>query len=256
MDNSWIKITRGIQKHWVYQNPLYLKAWITILLNVNFKDSKTLIETDLIECKRGESIHSLNTWSKLLGKGWTIQKVRTFFKLLEKDQMIITKGLRKTTRLSVCNYDTYQNEQQTANRQLTDSQQAANRQLTTREEGKERKEGKEEQKDCKRFPKNLKEVLDYSYQEKKFYSFDAWHFYESFEESNWCNQKTGKPIKSWKGNLRTWANKGYNKLNKSHQEVFRDYMNELAKEVSSEKLREVRVGMIKSIKESEKRDNE
>jgi hypothetical protein len=65
----------------------------------------------------------LAEWVKTFGKKWTIQRVRTFFKLLEKDQMISIKGLRKTTRLTVCNYNTYQKQQQTDNKQITGRQQ-------------------------------------------------------------------------------------------------------------------------------------
>jgi hypothetical protein len=45
--------------------------------------------------------------------------------------MIITEGLRKTTRLTVCNYDEYQFEQQTKNKQRTRREQAGNKEITT-----------------------------------------------------------------------------------------------------------------------------
>jgi len=147
---GWIKIYRQIKEHWIWDNPLYLKAWLTILITVNHEDKKILIEKELIDCGRGQSLLSLSGWAKLFGKGWTIQKVRTFFDLLRSDTMIITEGLRKTTRLTVCNYDIYQNQQQTENRQTTSKEQADNKQITTNKNEEEYKEGKEDKKIKKR----------------------------------------------------------------------------------------------------------
>jgi hypothetical protein len=135
---GWIKIHRQIRENWIWDNALYLKAWITILLTVNHDDKKTLIQGELVECKRGQSLLSLAGWAKIFGKKWTIQRVRTFFELLKNDEMIMTEGLRKTTRLTVCNYDVYQNQQQASNKQTTDKEQAEN----NKQEGEEYKKGK------------------------------------------------------------------------------------------------------------------
>lgn len=140
---GWIKIYRSIKGHWIFKNSEYFKAWCIILMNVNHSDKKILIGTTLIECNRGQSIHSLSNWAKEFGESWTVQKVRTFFILLEKDSMINTQGLSKTTRLSVCNYETYQERQQTdntqPNKQITNRQQTDN----NKQEGKEQKNEEE-----------------------------------------------------------------------------------------------------------------
>ena len=115
---------------------MYLKAWLGILLPVNHKDKKVLVCGELIECKRGQSILSLSGWSKCFGKGWTMQRVRTFFELLKNDSMINTEGLRKTTRLTVCNYDSYQFEQQTKNKHKTSKEQGDNNEITTNKNDK------------------------------------------------------------------------------------------------------------------------
>lgn len=138
--SGWIKLHRQIRNHWVFKNADYFKAWVVIISEVNHQSSKVLIEGELIECKRGQSINSLATWVSILGNDWTIQKLRTFLKLLEKDGMINTEGLRKTTRLTVCNYDSYQSEQQADNKQTTSRQQGDNTQLTTNNNVKNNKE--------------------------------------------------------------------------------------------------------------------
>ena len=115
-----------------------------MLLLVNYQPKKELIKGQLYTCDPGQSLFSLESWAREFN--WSLQKVRTFFKTLEKDNMIITEGLQYTTRLTICNWATYQldatDEQQTANRPLTDEQQTANRPLTTTKEGKKEKKEK------------------------------------------------------------------------------------------------------------------
>lgn len=146
---GWIKIHRQIKDHWIWEDPAYLKAWLGILLTVNHEDKKVLIQGELIECKRGQSLLSLAGWVKCFGKKWTIQRVRTFFELLKQDEMITTEGLRKTTRLTVCKYDDYQLEQQAKNKQRTSREQADNKLTTTNkneeEENKNEKNVKKEE---------------------------------------------------------------------------------------------------------------
>jgi hypothetical protein len=108
---GWIKLYRSIKNHWLFPKgkPLTnLEAWLLILLEVNHSPRKIQLGYDIIECKRGESINSLDTWAKMFH--WHKSKVRRFFKLLEKDSMIVLNVCQKTTYLTVCNYDTYQGE--------------------------------------------------------------------------------------------------------------------------------------------------
>lgn len=143
MNESWIKLSRAIQTHWLWQKDDYLKAWLTILMHCNAKDGTAMIHGELIECKRGQCLYSLQTWTRHFGKKWTIQRTRHFLNLLEKDEMILLEGLRKTTRLTVCNYEVYQNSQQTNNTQTTSKQHSNNTQTTTTKEVLEFKERKE-----------------------------------------------------------------------------------------------------------------
>lgn len=145
---GWIKLHRKILDHWLYteHRPLTRReAWETILMTVNYEPNKMLIKGKVYECDSGQSLLSLDSWSKKFN--WSIQQVRTFFKLLEIDGMITTEGLQYTTRLTVCNWELYQqeatDEKHTANRPLTDRQQTANRPLTTIKEREEYKEIKE-----------------------------------------------------------------------------------------------------------------
>ena len=128
---GWIRLHRRIQGHWIFKSPDYLRAFMIILFNVNHQEAKVEIHGELIDCGRGQSVKSLAGWTKMFGKGWTVQKTRTFLKLLEKDEIINTVGLSKTTRLTVCNYERYQGGQQTVGENVTNNQQTLNKHLTT-----------------------------------------------------------------------------------------------------------------------------
>jgi hypothetical protein len=157
---GWIKLHRKVMDHWIFSDSHYFRGWIIILFTVNFEDKKVCINSQIIECKRGQSVLSLESWSDLFGHSkksgsWTIQKVRTFFELLEKDLMITKENLIKTTRITVCNYDTYQDCQQPNNNQITTKQQPNNNQITIKQQPnnnqitttKERKELKNDKKE-------------------------------------------------------------------------------------------------------------
>lgn len=150
---GWISLHRKMMEHWIWKDANYLKAWIAIIMIVNHEDKKILIENELIDCNRGQSLNSLASWANIFGNNWSIQKVRTFFDLLKKDSMINTEGLRKTTRLTVCNYELYQNLQQTNNRQTTDKQQADNKQITTNNKDNNVNNNKEDKSSVKTTPK-------------------------------------------------------------------------------------------------------
>lgn len=83
------------------------EAWEDIFTSANHKDQTVIIGNMAIECKRGQCLKSLDTWRERWGWG-SKKKVRDFFTLLKSIGNITTENVSKTTRLTVCNYDTYQ----------------------------------------------------------------------------------------------------------------------------------------------------
>lgn len=141
---GWIKVHKQIQDHWIWQDPVKLRWWLDVLLTVNFKDAKVNVGFDLYECKRGQSIHSLKWWSER----WRVSKdtARNFFKLLEKDGMILHENLSKSTRITVCNYDTYQSNlhvERTHSKRKANAEQTQSDPIEEREEEREEKEEQE-----------------------------------------------------------------------------------------------------------------
>jgi len=107
MYEGWITLNREVSKHWVFKDAEYFRAWVTILMEVNHSENKVLIGKTLFTCARGESLRSLESWGEIFGN-WGKSKTKRFFDLLKKDSMIELKNERLSTRLSVCNYDKYQ----------------------------------------------------------------------------------------------------------------------------------------------------
>lgn len=130
-NKGWISIDRKLQTHWLWNEKREfskLEAWLDILLTVNHSEQKTIIKNTLFIIKRGESIKSLDTWSKRWN--WNKSKVRRFLKTLESDSMIVTKNEHKTTRLTVCKYDSYQDKRNADETQMKQERNASETQMT------------------------------------------------------------------------------------------------------------------------------
>ena len=104
--SGWIKIDRKIQEHWIFNDSWKFRNWIDLILMVNHRDNKVELNGTLFNCKRGETLRSLQT----LATRWRCSKskVRRFLELLQKEDMIRLKNETKTTRITICKYDTYQ----------------------------------------------------------------------------------------------------------------------------------------------------
>lgn len=123
---GWIKLHRQIKEHWLYQEQrkfTKFEAWIDILLEVNHKDNKFLLGSELVEVKRGQTITSIrqlcDRW------GWSNTKVTQFLKMLEADGMVTYKSDSKKTVLTVDNYEVYQvsgDEETTVKRRRNDGE--------------------------------------------------------------------------------------------------------------------------------------
>lgn len=104
---GWIAIDRRIKDHWIWAEPERFQWWIDLLLSANFEDKNVVIGNNVIVCRRGECVQSLLSWAK----HWKTSKdvVRSFFRKLESDGMIKHENLGFTTRISIVNYEFYQN---------------------------------------------------------------------------------------------------------------------------------------------------
>lgn len=111
MKEGYVKIYRSLQESWLWQDkPFnYASAWIDLIMLANHNGNKFLLGTQLIEVKRGEFITSQEKLARRWG--WGNTKLRSFLKLLEKQNMITLKPTQKQTAIEIVNYSVYQTTQ-------------------------------------------------------------------------------------------------------------------------------------------------
>lgn len=111
MSEGWIKLYRKSFENFLYQESRPLtrrEAWEDILLLVNHSEGEVLIGNKKHAVKPGQSVRSLQSWARHFR--WSKPKVKRFFDLLQNESMIVLENLHKTTRLTVCNWDSYQGD--------------------------------------------------------------------------------------------------------------------------------------------------
>jgi DNA-binding transcriptional regulator YhcF (GntR family) len=165
------------------------------LLSVNHAQAKTIIKGKLITIERGESILSLDSWG--MKWGWNKSAVNRFFDLLKKDGMIVLQNETVTTRLTVCNYASYQDERNAHETQTKRKRNASETQTKSIEEEQEEQQEKEE----KKFRKPTIEEIAL-YMEEKGMNNVAERFYNFYEAKGWMIGRN--QIKNWKACVITW----------------------------------------------------
>ena len=106
MAYGWIQLHRKIRDCWVWENPLYLKAWLYILFAANYKEKKILFDGKITAIKRGQFITS----QRRLAADWgcNVKTVRNILNLMEEQEMVTLTTTGNGTLLTVINYDFYQ----------------------------------------------------------------------------------------------------------------------------------------------------
>jgi hypothetical protein len=153
MDNSFIKLYRKIQDNWIWDNPLYLKCWIDMLMRASIKPSSMLLNNHIIEVNRGEIVFSQRNFAKR--NNMSRQQLRTFLTKLEKSKMIRSKSNPDVTHLILVGYSTYNDSK------LTQSQPRPNP-IIRKKESKNKEINKDFEKFWKAYPKKVgkKKVQD------------------------------------------------------------------------------------------------
>lgn len=121
--NGYISIHKKILDHWICNSKhtfSNFEAWMDILLNVNGEKGKPMkIDGAFFTAERGQALFSLETWAKRWR--WDKSKVRRFLDKLQSDKMIVINNEKKTTRITVCNYDSYNGKKNAVDTRSTPS---------------------------------------------------------------------------------------------------------------------------------------
>jgi len=208
-NNGFILLHRRIRDHWIWKDSTKLLWWIDILMECNHEGKTVNLGFQLIDCERGQTINSLLTWSKRWGVDTST--VRRFFKLCENDNMIVTENLQKTTRLTVCNYDSYNDPKQAT--QFQNNSKANAKQFQSNSDAIQTKnELKNEERKSGTPAKSFKKLTeDEFYQvvalfKEKFPKDMLRAFFEYWKEPTETGRMKFQLEKTWDtaGRLRTW----------------------------------------------------
>ncbi|AQN32192.1 DnaD domain protein [Mammaliicoccus sciuri] len=190
---GWISLHRSIENHWLYEEDRKFskfEAWVDLLLMVNHKDNKTIMDGKLVTVKRGQRITSL----RKLGDRWkwSLTKVDSFLRLLEQDKMIVVKKDTKKTLVTIVNYDVYQNvdleKRHRKDREKTEKEHRKDREKTQKKTNNNDNKENNENNDNKE-NKKTSTVYDF-YQESGFgiinqyTAQDITYYLESFENDS------------------------------------------------------------------------
>ena len=110
---GWILLYRSIRDSWIWQKKPFdpARAWIDLILDANHDDGKVFTGTSLIRIKRGQDLISVRSLAERWG--WSKDRVSSFLKLLESDNMIQLSKISNRTVLTIVNYGNFQNRHDT-----------------------------------------------------------------------------------------------------------------------------------------------
>lgn len=205
-NNGWIKIHRSIL-HWEwYEDSATFKLFLHLILVANYNDKKFKGE----EIQRGEVVRTYANLAK--DSGLTIQQVRTALKKLESTGEIkICKHLNtKSTRVTVLNYTTYQDEEEATNTTSTQHQHNINT-IPTQHQHRDKKEknNKKDKKVNKIFIiPTIQEIYDYAQQIDLNYT-ECDKFFDYYNSKGWMVGRS--KMKDWQSALRNWQRNNFNK---------------------------------------------
>ncbi len=140
---GWLKLHREIRGHWLYPSRrkyTEYEAWLDLLIRTNWQNGKAKIDKTLIEVKRGQFITSQLKLS--YDWLWSRTEIRSFLKMLEQDEMIVKQSTSKYTMITICNFESYQDNSPLSNHQATNGKTSSEQQGDTIEEEKEEKKKK------------------------------------------------------------------------------------------------------------------
>lgn len=158
MENSYIKIYRGLLSWEWYKDSKMVHLFIHILCSANFIDGRF----KGVGIKRGQLVTGLK--SLAYNTGISIQSIRTCLERLKSTNEITIKSTSEYSIITICKYEYYQSFEKKSTRkstiEITNHQQTINKPSTTIEEWKEEEEEKE-------YIYNfLKSLIDYGFDEK------------------------------------------------------------------------------------------
>ncbi len=184
--NGWIRLDRGIQDNFLWQEPEALKLWLYLLMAASLTDKATAFNGQMLNIKRGQLVFGLNAASARLNI--SIRRLRKYLNWFETDDMIDKQITNKFSIISITNYSQYQDvgKQPSSKSQATATQTSTTIQVTSNNK--------------QSIPPTVEEVRAYC--DSRSNGIDPEMFIAFYEARGW---KIGKErMKSWKACVVTW----------------------------------------------------
>jgi len=207
---GYVKSWRKAEDSAAFQDETVWKVWSWLLWRANWKDSQMLDGTIV---RRGELVIGQQKTAEKLRL--TRRRLRTALDKLQKCQNVTIKSTKQGTHITICNYDTYQDEprasDQASDQRATNERPTSDQRATTYEEGKKIKKGKKKEETPlnpprgKFRPPTFDEVFEYC--QERGNDIAASKFIDHFEQVGWVTSRNVK-IVDWKACVRTWEHNG------------------------------------------------
>ncbi len=200
---GWIKLHRQFINWEWFNKSEAVHLFLYLLLKANHKDGNW----QGIEIKKGQFITSYGKISS--DTNISLQTIRTLLKKFELTNEINTQPTNKYTIITICKYDTYQDEETQTNTQLTNNQQTTNKQLTT---------NKNDNNKNKFVIPTFQDINSYCLERGT--TVDANKFIDYYTSNGWMVGKN--KMKDWKACVRRWekSSSELTKQQKSNDQLF------------------------------------
>jgi DNA replication protein DnaD len=106
---GWIKLHRKIRHHYLFQEERVFskfEAWVDLMMMVNHKVDKVMINSTWVQVKRGQRLTSMKKLAEQWR--WSRGKVKKYLDLLKADGMISYEVTTKYIIITLLNYEFYQ----------------------------------------------------------------------------------------------------------------------------------------------------
>ena len=208
MAGDWIKLHRKSIKSAVFQDPHTWRLWTWLLMEANW-ERRQLLTGEWLE--PGELIIGQQKVANELEMSY--KQLRNRLQQLSKCGNLVTKRASNGTHITICNWATYQDSDNTkgrakgepgANQGRAKGEPGATEEEVKKERSKEGKNNKGSQ--ARRFvPPSVNEVSSYCNQRSNH--VDASQFVDHYEARGWMIGKN--KMRDWKAAVRTWERNGH-----------------------------------------------
>lgn len=194
-------------------NPNQRDVMFQCLMLANHSENEWDFGGEIISCKPGQFITSLDSLSSACAQQVKTKSVRTALLKLEKWGFLANRSTKTGRLITICKWDTYQNLEyepgKDGGKERAKHGQRAGKERAANKNGKnennvnnlKEKEKKEKSVVTKRFtPPSLLEVQDYI--SSKDFKVNALAFIDYYQSNGW--KVSRNPMKDWQASVRLW----------------------------------------------------